>query len=135
VRTVLDSNVLIASLLSRDGTPARLVARWLRGEFDLVVSPQLLSELERALMYPKLRGRIDSTDRDEFIDLLRRSAVVAEDATPVPRSADAADDYLIALAEAQRAVLVSGDKHLLDLADAFPIESPTAFLRRLDSQE
>jgi putative PIN family toxin of toxin-antitoxin system len=77
VRSVLDPNVLIASLLSPNGTPARLVARWLRGEFDLVVSPQLLSELERALTYPKLRVRVDSVDGDEFIDLLRRSAVVA----------------------------------------------------------
>jgi predicted nucleic acid-binding protein len=39
---------------------------------------------------------------------------------------------LLALAEAERAVLVSGDQHLLGLAGAFPIEAPRTFLERLE---
>jgi len=35
---------------------------------------------------------------------------------PSIRSADAADDYLIALAAVERAILLSGDKHLTVLA-------------------
>ncbi len=131
MRAVLDPNVLIAALLSRDGTPAKLIARWLQGEFELVVSAHLLDELERALGYPKIRARIDESDTSVFLDLLRASAVTAPDTDPVRRSRDSDDDYLIALAESQRAILVSGDADLLELADALPIEAPTAFLRRL----
>lgn len=135
MRAVLDANVLISSLVSPGGTPAKIVARWLAGGFDLVVSPQLLAEVERALTYPRLCARVDSTARDEFGDLLRRSAVLVDDTAAPPRSADPADDYVVSLAETQRAVLVSGNKHLLDLADSFPIESPREFLARLDSRE
>ena len=135
MRAVLDPNVLIAALVSPRGTPANIVQRWLLGGFELVVSPQLLAELERAVAYPKLRTRVDSSEAAELIDLLRRSALLAGDTAAPPRSADAADDYLIALAETQRAVLVSGDKHLLDLAELFPIETPSAFLDRLENQD
>ena len=131
MRAVLDPNVLISGLISLDGPPAKILRRWDLGEFELVVSPDLLSELERALAYPKVRSRVDSTLADEFIDLLRRTAQFVADPAVTPRSVDPADDYLISLSEASRAVLVSGDKHLLDLADSFPIETPSAFLGRL----
>jgi predicted nucleic acid-binding protein len=46
-------------------------------------------------------------------------------------SVDPGDDYLIALASSQRAALVSGDKHLLDLAGKIPVFSPREFIRLL----
>ena len=49
MRAVLDVNVLIAALLSPTGAPAQIVSRWLGGEFELIVSGNLLAELERAL--------------------------------------------------------------------------------------
>ena len=131
MRAVLDSNVLISALVSPTATPSRILQRWLDGEFELIVSPHLLSEVERVLAYPKLRARVDRLEADEFVDLLRRTAVLAADPVVTPRSVDPADDYLISLAEASRAVLVSGDKHVLALAGSFPIESPAAFLGRL----
>jgi uncharacterized protein len=134
VRAVLDPNVLIAALLSRSGTPARLLGRWIAGEFELIVSPALLAELERALGYPTLAARIPPQDASDYVSLLRRRARTAEDPPdPVPRSSDPDDDYLPALAEAERAILVSGDRHLLDLAGRLPVDSPRAFLDRLDA--
>ncbi|MGH7722026.1 MAG: hypothetical protein ACRENL_04215 [Candidatus Dormibacteria bacterium] len=49
-------------------------------------------------------------------------------------SADPDDDCLIALAQAAHAVIVSGDAHLLDLADRAPVHSPAGFLTLLSSQ-
>jgi uncharacterized protein len=43
-------------------------------------------------------------------------------------SPDPGDDYLLALAENEHAVLVSGDHHLLQLADALPIQAGRRFL-------
>ena len=48
------------------------------------------------------------------------------------RAADPADDYLIALTAAERAVLVSGAAHLTVLADRFPVRTPAAFLASLE---
>jgi putative PIN family toxin of toxin-antitoxin system len=132
VRAVLDPNVLIAGLLSPSGAPAQLIGRWLGGDFDLVVSERLLNELERALAYPKLRRRISEDEAAELVALLRLAAVVAPDPrTSADRSADPGDDYLLALAQSERAVLVSGDQHLLDLADRLPIQTARSFLNRL----
>ena len=44
---------------------------------------------------------------------------------------DPGDDYLIALAQSQRAALVSGDKHLLQLAGRLPIFSARQFIEPL----
>jgi putative PIN family toxin of toxin-antitoxin system len=132
VRAVLDPNILISALLSPDGAPAQIISRWLGGEFELVVSADLLAELERALGYPKLRARVTQAEAEELIDLLRQAAVVGVDPSDPPsRSPDPGDDYLLALAEGQSATLVSGDAHVLGLADRFPIFTPAAFLDRL----
>jgi putative PIN family toxin of toxin-antitoxin system len=135
VRALLDANVLVSALLSRTGAPARIVSLWLAGEFELVVSELLLAELERALAYAKVRARIPAEDAAELLVLLRETAVVATDPdTPPRRSPDPGDDYLLALAETQGAVLVTGDQHLLGLADRFPIRTPRAFLDALQAR-
>ena len=134
MRAVLDPNVLISALLTRDGAPARLVRAWVSGAFELIVSPRLLAELKRALGYPKLRKRVPAPDADGFLALLEHSAIAVEDATTPPpvRSSDPGDDYLLALAAAQQAALVSGDGHLLSLRDrGLPIYSPADFLEGL----
>jgi putative PIN family toxin of toxin-antitoxin system len=133
VRAVLDPNVLISALLSRDGTPARVLRAWLDGAFELIVSDRLLAELERALAYPKLRTRVQPAEATEFIELLRRVAHVHDDPAHPPsvRSPDPGDDYVIALAEITHALIVSGDKHLLVLAEHAPVLSPAEFLAEL----
>ena len=132
MRAVLDPNVLIAAVLSRSGTPALVLQAWLEGRFELVVSKALLTELERALRYPRLEARVSADRRSGFIELLRTTATQAEDPADVaPVCDDPGDDYLIALAQAQQALLVSGDRHLLALAERLPIMSPRAFLDSL----
>jgi uncharacterized protein len=103
------------------------------GGFDLIVSPLLLAELERALAYPKLRKRIAAEDAAQVVEWLRRSATIVEDpASPPPlRSPDPGDDYLLALAATARAALVTGDRHLLSPDTALPIYPPAEFLRTI----
>jgi len=100
------------------------------GGFELIVSPLLLAELERALGYPKLRKRIAAEDAARVVEWLGRSATITEDpASPPPlRSPDPGDDYLLALAARARAALVTGDRHLLSPDTALPIYSPAEFL-------
>jgi hypothetical protein len=135
MRAVLDPNVIISGLLSPTGTAARVLRAWERGEFELVVSAALLEELERALAYPKLCRRIPEEDARAVLHWLAESATSASDPkdSPTVTSADPGDDYLIALAESRRAILVSGDKHLLDLADEIPVFPPALFLDRLSA--
>jgi putative PIN family toxin of toxin-antitoxin system len=133
VRAVFDANVLISGFLWPEGAPGNLVSRWLVGEIELVVSDGLIADMQRALGRPKLRYRVTRDEESAIMTLLRTRATVAADPLePARYSADPDDDYLVALAEAQRAVLVSGDRHLLELADRYPILSPRAFLTELE---
>jgi putative PIN family toxin of toxin-antitoxin system len=131
LRAVLDPNVFISAALSPTGAPARVLQAWIDGAFELLVSPLLLAELERALAYPKLRKRIPPEDAARMVDWLRRSATVAgdPDGPPPLTSRDPGDDYLLAFAASQRAALVSGDSDLLSLGGDLPIYSPADFLR------
>lgn len=132
MRAVLDANILVSAVISTQGAPAQLLRRWLAGDYELVVSHSLLEELERVLAYPRLRARVSEEEAGELVELLRRAARRANDPPERPRrAADPGDDYLIGLAEAERAVLVSGDRDLLELADRFPIHAARTFLDSL----
>ncbi len=134
MRAVLDPNVLISVLLAPTGAPAALLRRWLDGEFELVVSEQLLAELARALRYPKLRARVSTEEAEAFIELLRGTAMMAHDAAlPPGLSRDPGDDYLLALARLNSAILVSGDQDLLEVKDA-PVVSARSFMSKLTAR-
>lgn len=131
---VLDPGVLVSALISPTGAPAKLLARWREGEVELIASPHLLGELEVVLCREKFRRYVDLEGVEIYLDLLRSDATLVADPQGAPplRCADPDDDYLIALAHANDAALVSGDRHLLDLADKAPIYSPGDFLATLN---
>jgi putative PIN family toxin of toxin-antitoxin system len=134
MRVVLDPNVIISALLSKEGAPAQLLVAWQAGHLEVLVSPLLLAELERALSYRKIRQRINAELAAEFLGWLAGVATMVGDPVgePVVRSVDPGDDYLVALAGEHRAALVSGDQHLLVLAGRIPVWSPRGFLDSLD---
>ena len=135
MRVVLDVNVLIAALLARDSAPARLLLRWLAGDFELIISERLVSELKRALSYPKVRSRVSPTEASTFVAFLESNASMASDPDNAPRrSRDPGDDYLLELAASCSAIVVSGDGDLLALSGDFPIFSPAEFLSTLDGR-
>lgn len=127
---VLDPGVLISALISPNGAPAKLLARARDGDLELVFSSLLLAELEDVLARKKFRHYVDLDTVRAYVDLLRRESVGAPDPQGAPplSCADPDDDYLIALAHSQSAILVSGDRHLLDLVDRAPILSPADLL-------
>lgn len=131
MRVVCDANVLISALISSRGAPARIVEAWDAGVFEMVVCPKLLSELSDVFTRSKLADRVDPEAALEYVDTLGDAARVHPDPA-VDRGAtpDPDDDYLIALAIAVNAdCLVSGDRHLTDLADLeLPVLTPRQFV-------
>jgi putative PIN family toxin of toxin-antitoxin system len=125
-RVVLDPGVLVSALIAPAGAPAKLLAEIRAGGLELIVSPLLLAELREVLEREKFRRYVDLGTVRDYLDLLGREAFAAPDPQLPPplRSADPDDDYLIALAYSQNALLVSGDKHLLDIGGGAPILAP-----------
>lgn len=134
LRAILDPNVIVSALLSPSGAPGELLRRWREGHFDVVLSPALIAELERVLRYPKLARRIPPHDAALVVATLLRHGVQAPDPPGPPQlePPDPGDAYLVALAEAERCALVSGDRGVLSLAERAPIFAPRQFLTLLD---
>lgn len=126
--------MLVSAALSAAGAPAELIRRWLEGNFEVVASEALLDELRRVLAYPKIADRVPHEDAEALLALIRSEALVASDPAggPPVEVKDPKDEYLLSLAVSEGAALVSGDRHLLDLAGELPIHSPAEFLDRLE---
>jgi putative PIN family toxin of toxin-antitoxin system len=133
VRAVLDVNVLISAALSAAGPSAEVVRSTRDGGFELITSEWLIAELMRALGYPKIRKGIPAEQASAYVSWVRHHSTLAEDPTepPMVRCPDPDDDYLLALAIDRRALLVTGDQHLLGLRGDLPILTPAEFLATL----
>jgi putative PIN family toxin of toxin-antitoxin system len=125
-RAVLDPGVLVSALIKPTGPPARLLAQAQMAGFELVVSPLLLKELEVVLLRKKFRRYATEEEVQKYLGFIRQQATAVRD--PDERAPitcpDPKDDYLLALAYSQKAILVSGDSHLLELASGAPICAP-----------
>jgi uncharacterized protein len=129
IRAVFDASVLVSGIISPHGPPAALLRAWRSGEFDMVVCPTLIAELERALSYPKLARYLSEAEATRLIDAFTRAALPAPDPEDVPKVCrDPDDDYLFAVARLHADVLVSGDKDILDVEEpGVRVFTPSSF--------
>ncbi|MDP1782070.1 putative toxin-antitoxin system toxin component, PIN family [Hydrogenophaga sp.] len=120
-RVVLDTNVVLSALLFGGKAAGALRQGWQQGAFTPLVSTATVQELMRVLAYPKFR--LTTGDQQELLaDFLPHTTAVRipEPPPPVPDCRDPFDLPFLHLAVAGKARwLVSGDRDLLVLADAF----------------
>lgn len=111
----LDTNILIAALISQGTPPDGLYRAWLRGSFDLVTCPEQIAELAEVLVHPRLQRFLDADEAAAIAGHIDTRAIVIADAAPVTFSPDPDDNPILAAAIAGNADLtVSGDKrHML----------------------
>jgi len=134
---VIDPNVLISAAVSGGGAPAIVVTVWLNGEFELIVSPTLLDELEEVLLRPKFRSYLSEADARAYVRRLRSLATFFPDPPPQPGlTPDPKDDYLVSLGRAAEVdYLVSGDPDLINLSiQRPPVITPATFVSILHGQ-
>jgi putative PIN family toxin of toxin-antitoxin system len=137
MRLVLDTNVLISGLLYPGGPPSRLVKAWRAGAFDLVISDFVIDELTRIWTHLASRLKASPNDLADFIDTIGlRAELLRIDATMLAQASTAGlrdpDDLpvLALLIGSGADYLITGDKDLLALADAYPILAPADFVDR-----
>ena len=136
MRIVLDTNILIAALITKDTPPDTLYQAWLRRKIEVVTSQAQISEIAAVLSRPRLLKYLHPDEASILLDNLDTRASVINDPPPVYFSPDPADDKILAVAIAAEADLsVSGDKkHMLFLNNAagIPIVSAREAVDRLD---
>ena len=130
LRLVVDTNVLISSLLSV-GMMA-LLKRVVQ-DHTLLFSAVQLDEFKRVMVRPKFKGRIHQDQQAELLEALERDAVLVDVVSDVVVCRDPDDDHLLALSKDGNAdILITGDEDLLVLKTfgKTRIFSPADFLRK-----
>jgi len=136
-RWVLDTNVLLSTLLFPIGRSAWLRDAWRAGTIVPFASRETTTELIRVLCHP--RFRLSPREREDLLaDYLPHcESVIVSTPPPVPDCRDPFDRPFLELARAANADgLVTGDKDLHSLAPAFPIPilTPAAALATLPAR-
>jgi putative PIN family toxin of toxin-antitoxin system len=119
IRIVLDTNVFISGVLTPGRAPAQLLELVLSGKIKLVISPQIIQEIQRVLQYPGILKLMKKRKLEEAVFRIMRVAQITPGAVNVQGVAtDPSDDMSLACAlEGQAEFIVSGDHHLTDLTD------------------
>ncbi len=118
MEAVLDTNLLISGVLWK-GIPFQLL-RWAEnGELVIYTSLEILAEVHRVLHYPKFEKIINTVERspnDLFAKLISLCTLIRVTRTVKGVCVDPDDEKFLSCAlSANCDVLVSGDKHLLDI--------------------
>jgi len=118
MRVVLDTNVVVSALLW-GGQPKALLRAATDDDLLLCTSPALLDELRDVLARPHLASRLEQfhPSLDRAMTLYAGLCLtVFPTSLPGAVAADQDDDHVVAAAIEGRAdLIVSGDRHLLDL--------------------
>jgi putative PIN family toxin of toxin-antitoxin system len=147
MRVVLDANQFISAVLVPVGRPAQILKAWRAGHFELVLSPAVLSEVRRVLLYPRLQRQHgwDEKQIDDFLAGIMAAATLTPGTLSIQAVPDdpTDDKYVACALEAGARYIVSGDEHLTRLRDyqgieivtpAFFIESVLAQAGRQDAE-
>ena len=133
IRIVLDTNVLVSSLLF-SGEMGHMVSSWKARKFLLIFSHDTFDEFRRVLAYPKFSltpREIDALLQDEVLQFCE--VVDIEDEIIGVCRARADDKFLSCAVAAKVDYIVSGDKDLLVLGNFrnIPIITAAAFQEKM----
>lgn len=133
MRVVLDTNVLVSGIFFA-GVPGQIIDAWFDDRLSLVLTPDLLEEYARvghdmAARYPD--GRESLARILEILTVY--SPLLAASALPAQVSPDPDDEKFLAAAVASGVrIIVSGDKHLLEVSgwNGIDVLTPREFVRQ-----
>ena len=137
LKAVVDTNIFVSGTILSRGNPYQVLEAWRRSQFILVLSPDIIAEIEAVLRRPKIFKKYGFT-KDllaRLVNALNAEALVIQSG-PIEHLADieAADLKFLACAYAGAAdYLVTGDRALLQFKTykATRMVSPGVFLSLL----
>jgi putative PIN family toxin of toxin-antitoxin system len=138
LRAVVDTNVLVSRFLSESGPPARLFDLLGQERFTLILSQEIKDQYAEVLLRPYLM-QLHGWESERIKRAINKLFRAANEIVPTARLpgviADPKDDKFIECAVAGEAdLIVSGDRHLLELGsfEGIRIVTPAVFVSFLE---
>lgn len=129
LKIVMDTNVFVSGVFF-SGPPYQILKAWQSGEFELVVSQDILDEYRRVgEILAEERPNVDLNPILNFV--IKHAKVYKPAKLDEPVCEDPDDDKFLACALASGSrVIVSGDKHLLKVSgyEGIKVLKPRVFL-------
>ncbi|MDA8060248.1 MAG: putative toxin-antitoxin system toxin component, PIN family [Nitrospiraceae bacterium] len=70
LRVVLDTNVILSGIAYSASVPGKIIAAWLKGSLEVVLSNYILKELRRVLPRLVQRHGLSDAEMDDLVDIL-----------------------------------------------------------------
>jgi len=136
MRAVVDTNILIRSILNPKGPTGLLLEKLRAGRFRLLYSEPLLEELADVLARPRFRNkyRVSADDVSDILSLIVQEGEEVSPSAPIAACRDPKDNKVLEAAFfGQADVIVTGDEDLfaLDPFEGIRILGLPDFLARL----
>lgn len=131
MRIILDTNVFVSGVFF-SGPPYQILKAWRDDKVQLVISPEIFDEYRRVAQ--ELGERFPDIDLRSILELV----TIRAEMSPAPGltkrvSDDPDDDKFLACAIASKSkIIVSGDKHLLNVSgfSGISVQRPREFVDR-----
>ena len=119
IKIVVDANLFASALIKPDSNPGEILELIRQNQVELVISPAIIKEIKRILLYPKIQKYHQKTahELDRYFDDLLIFAWTVEGNSKIDLIKDDPTDnkYLACALEGQADYIVSGDRHLLNV--------------------
>ncbi len=139
VKVVLDTNVVVSSMLVQEGSPASIFRKLALGDINNFTTHEIIEEIKEVLARPRILKRI-SLAESEFVlhSFEELSEKVYPEISLDEIKDDPDDNKILECAIASTAdYIISGDAHLLKLREfrGIKIVSPAEFILLMDGIE
>lgn len=137
IRFVFDTNVIISALLFEKGKPSKAF-RYALQHGEILLSLELLEELNDVLGREKFNRYLTGEEREEFLEALVDRSILVERIEEVQACRDPKDDKILELAvSGQAEYIISGDKDLLVLNpfQGVKVVTPEELLRTFEGEK
>ncbi len=136
IRAVIDTNILIRSILNPNGPTGRILKELKAGRFQLLYSEPLLEELADVLGRPRFRNKyhVSADDVSDILSLIVQEGEEVSPSDSIEACRDPKDNKVLEAAFfGQADVIVTGDEDLFALHpfEGIQVLSLTAFLAQL----
>jgi putative PIN family toxin of toxin-antitoxin system len=133
VKVVIDTKVFVSSFLKTAGNPRKIIELWKRGEIIICLSDEIVTEYINVLFRIGLKGE---EEIGKLLELLNRKVNIifaSTERTLQVVIAPSADKFVECALVAKADIIISTDKHLLDLKEYKHIKvlTPAEFIEQI----